>query len=301
MYFEAIKWALGLTEGDATPRAARPPARSQRQHEDRRPSRRRLALLSLTRPRGPIPGPEDLSQARPGLGRRPQRLPARVDHPRAEHHRAAGLGVGPLRHDHPHRLAVDHQVADPVQDRHRHRHRRAVPGPQPELLRRDLLLRRPRDRSRRRSSAPTCCRSSATTARASWRRMPARRRSSRGRSSARCSAAASTSIPGASAKRRWWSRIATSPITRHLPPVVRRQRRALPAEGLLARASSTCSRGSTRRSSILKAPLVHRTDRRLPGGVDQDLRQGPRVLLDARPSARAVGQGVDADRCTSKR
>ncbi|HEY6123617.1 MAG TPA: ThuA domain-containing protein [Steroidobacteraceae bacterium] len=26
MYFEAIKWALGMTEGDATPRAARPPA-----------------------------------------------------------------------------------------------------------------------------------------------------------------------------------------------------------------------------------------------------------------------------------
>ena len=45
-------------------------------------------------------------------------------------------------------------------------------------------------------------RSCATMARDSWRRMPARRRFSRGRSSARCSAAASTSIRGASAKRR---------------------------------------------------------------------------------------------------
>ena len=42
---------------------------------------------------------------------------------------------------------------------HRHRHRRRVQRPQPELLRRDLLLRRARNRSVTRSSARTCCRS----------------------------------------------------------------------------------------------------------------------------------------------
>ena len=70
-----------------------------------------------------------------------------------------GHDIRRLRHLHPHRLTAHHQAADHLQVGHRHRHRRAVPGPQPRLLRRDLLLRRPRDRSRRPSSGPTCCRS----------------------------------------------------------------------------------------------------------------------------------------------
>ena len=99
------------------------------------------------------------AQARAGVGRRPQRLPARLHLSRRRDDRAARPRIGRLRHVHPHRLAADHQASDHVSRRHRHRHRRAVQRPQPELLRRDLLLRRPRDRSLGASSAPTCCRS----------------------------------------------------------------------------------------------------------------------------------------------
>ena len=53
---------------------------------------------------------------------------------------------GRLRHVHSHRLAAHHQAAGPVQDRHRDRDGRAVSRPQPDLLRRHLLLRRARDR-----------------------------------------------------------------------------------------------------------------------------------------------------------
>ena len=132
-----------------------------------------------------------------------------------------------------------------------------------DLLRRDLLLRRARDRPRRRSSAPTCCRSSVTTARASWRPTPAPPRSSRGRSSARCSAAASTSIPGGSPTPPSWSRTAASPITAHLPPsfVVNDEHYQLKD---FSRTSCTCWRASTRRASTCKAPLVHRTDGDFP-------------------------------------
>ena len=202
--------------------------------------------------------------------------------PRAGHDRAAGLRVGAVGHQHPHRLAADHQAADPVQDRHRHRHRRAVPGPQPDLLRRDLLLRRARDRSRRPSSAPTCCRSSGTTARASWRRTPARPRSSRGRSSARCSAAASTSTRGASPTPRVVVEDRASPI-RAPAAVVRRQRRALPAQGVLARASCTCWRGWIASRLDLKAPLVHRTDGDFPVAWTKTLRR--RAASSTRRSA----------------
>ncbi len=38
------------------------------------------------------------------------------------------MGVRSLRHDHPDRLAVHHQVADPLQAGHRHCQRRTVPG-----------------------------------------------------------------------------------------------------------------------------------------------------------------------------
>ena len=54
-----------------------------------------------------------------------------------------------------------------------------------------------------------------------------------------------------------------------------------------------CSRASMRELD-LKAPLVHRTDRDFAVAWTKELRQGPRLLFDARSSTRAVGRAVAA-------
>ena len=132
MYFEAIKWALGMTEGDVTPRAADRPHSNQRQHEDRRPAIAVLAVAVV----GPSSGPSP-----PAPRTFPKHVLAWADVRNGYQHESIthalstierlGWESGPLRHHHSHRFAVDHQVADPVQAGHRHRHRRTVPGPQP--------------------------------------------------------------------------------------------------------------------------------------------------------------------------
>ena len=150
------------------------------------------------------------------------------------------------------------------------------------------------------SSAPTCCGSSATTARDLWRRMRARPHSSRGRNSARCWAAGSTSIRGASAKPPSIVEDRTSPITRHLPGVFAVTDEHYQLKDFSRKNVHVLARLDPAKLD-LKAPLVHRTDRDFVAAYTKELRQRPRVLFHARPSARAVGREVAADRCISKR
>ena len=249
MYFEAIKWALGLSEGDATPgREPRPSRRPMKLA--RRESRRRV--------------PAVVHRARRAIARLRESFPKHVlawaDVRNGYQHESITHALSTIE-----RLGWESGLYDTIirtdsqsitkspilfKTGHRHRQRRAVPGPQPELLRRDLLLRRARDRSRRRSSAPTCCRSSATTARGSWRRMPARPRSSRGPSSARCWAAASTSIPWGISEATVIVEDRESPITRAPAASLRRHRRALSDQGLLAEERPRAGSARSRRGSI---------------------------------------------------
>ena len=233
--------------------------------------------------------PEDVSEACARLGRCPQRLSARIDHPCAKHDRAARMGVRPLRHHHPHRFAIDHQVADSLQAGNGHRQRRTVSGPQS----RTTSTRSSSSASARsismRSSAPTCCASSATMARDSWPRMPARRRSSRGRNSATCWAADSTSIRGVSPKRPSSSKIATSPITQHLPASFAVTDEHYQLKDFSRDKIHVLARLDASKLD-LKAPLVHRTDRDFVGGLHQDLRQ--RAACSIRRSGTRANCGI---------
>ena len=93
MYFEAIKWALGLTEGDATPGRARHPVAGHAMKPLVAIASPGRCLLSLDRPRRRSrPAPRIVPQARPGVGRRAQRLSARVDHARAAAPSSASAG-----------------------------------------------------------------------------------------------------------------------------------------------------------------------------------------------------------------
>ena len=87
------------------------------------------------------------SEACACVGRRAKRISARIDLARVCDDRTARTRVRRVRHLLPHRLSADHEASDHVQDRDRHRDWRAAPRTQSRLLRRDLFLRRPRDRS----------------------------------------------------------------------------------------------------------------------------------------------------------
>ena len=183
---------------------------------------------------------------------------------------------------------------------HRHRHRRAVPGAQPHLLRRHLLLRRARDRP------------DAAAARRPAVVRPRRRQGLRGDARRRDGVLLVAGVRrdarrplrrapvGDHRSHRRSSRIAPRRSRAHLPAsfVVNDEHYQLKdfSREQAARAGSP-RRVDARPEGAAGPP--HR--RRLPGGLDQELRQGPRVLLDARPSTASCGTRRGCSRCTPRR
>ena len=85
----------------------------------------------------------------------------------------------------------------------------------------------------------------------------------------------------------------TSPISRHLPATFTVTDEHYQLKDF-SRRTSTCWRRLDPAKLDLNAPLVHRTDRDFAVAYTKDVRQGPRLLLNARPSARIVGPAVAA-------
>ena len=80
---------------------------------------------------------------------------------------------------------------------------------------------------------------------------------------------------------------------------VRLHRRVLSGEGVLARQDSRAA--AARRVEDAAEPGGPSHGRRLPAGVGEDVRQGARVLLVARPRGQRRGTTRTSTRCTSKR